>query len=321
MVDTSAWVSCDDGAKLFLRRWKPAEDTKPAGIIYIVHGMAEHSLRYRRLAEKLCSGNIEVWSADMRGHGKTADLSQNDRRKGGLLGHTTDKGGYSRIVADIQTVTSYIEETTKNEYGKLDFFIMGHSWGSFLVQAYIQNPSVPLSGCILSGSRGPGGLKIGAGAAVLSLVALFKGSRRYSKLAQALSTGSYNNPFKPNRTPFDWLSRDEKEVDQYIADPLCGQRCSSGFYRDMIRLLKAVHRKKALARINKELPIYIVCGNADPVGDMGVSPTALVNAYQNHGIHNLKFVKYPEARHEPINETNREEVSKDLIGWLLQQIT
>jgi alpha-beta hydrolase superfamily lysophospholipase len=271
----------------------------------------------------------------MRGHGKTADLSVNDAGRGGLLGHAADNNSFFWVVEDLRIITRYITEKTMLEYGpefgKLPFFILGHSWGSFLVQAYIQNfsadsaaepaPALPLCGCILSGTRGPGGAKIKAGALFLSLIAAIKGSRRYSSLAFALTTGPYNKFFRPNRTPYDWLSREEKAVDAYAADPFCGKRCSSGFYRDMIKGLSAIHRKDSAAKIDRNLPVYIFCGSADPVGDMGRSPTALVNAYRAAGINDLEFVIYPEARHETLNETNREEVTEALLGWLQKHVT
>jgi len=323
MIETTVWVDCDDGTKLFVRRWAPdARTGKPVAAVQIVHGMAEHSLRYRRLADILCSRGFEVWSADMRGHGKTADLTINDPGKGGQLGHCADKDGFFRVVRDMSIIAKHIIATIGNEYGELPFFMLGHSWGSFLVQAFIENYSseIPLKGCILSGTRGPGGAKVSMGAPLLSLIALFKGPRRVSNIAIALSMGSYNKPFKPNRTAVDWLSRDEKEVDAYVEDPLCGFPCSAGFYRDLIRAFSAIHRKEAIAGIDKKLPIYIFCGSADPVGDMGASPTALVNAYRREGINDLEFVVYPEARHEPHNETNREEVTEDLLNWLLRRL-
>ncbi|MCL1813690.1 MAG: lysophospholipase [Treponema sp.] len=323
MIETNCWVDCDDGAKIFARRWQQEpEAKKPVAIIQIAHGMAEHSLRYGRLAKTLCSKGFEVWAADMRGHGKTADLSVNDAGKGGLLGHTADNDGFFRVVKDLRILTGYITEKTKHEYGELPFFMLGHSWGSFLVQAFIENPGhdIKLKGCILSGTRGPGGAKIALGAPVLALLALLKGKRRVSKIAVAMTKGPYNKPFKPNRTASDWLSRDEKEVDAYEADPLCGYDCSSGFNRDMIGGLAATHKKNAIARIDKDLPVYIFCGSADPVGDMGTSPTVLVNAYREHGISDLEFVVYPEARHETINETNREEVAEALLNWLLRHL-
>jgi alpha-beta hydrolase superfamily lysophospholipase len=249
-------------------------------------------------------------------------VSVNDAGKGGLLGHTSDNDGFFRVVEDLRIIARYIIEKTTGEYGEVPFFILGHSWGSFLAQAIIENPDpkITLKGCVLSGTRGPGGAKIAAGAPVLSLVAMLKGSRKVSKIATALTKGPYSKPFKPNRTPDDWLSRDEKEVDAYEADPLCGYDCSSGFFRDMIGGLMAIHRKEAIATIDKKLPVYIFCGSADPVGDMGASPTVLVNAYREHGISDLEFVVYPEARHETLNETNREEVTEDLLNWLQRHL-
>ena len=327
MVETTSWIDSDDGAKIFVRRWQPkgSSDTgaeKPLAVIQIVHGMAEHSLRYRRLASALCSRGFEVWAADNRGHGKTADLAVNSAGKGGLLGHTADKDGFFRVAGDLQVIARQIAARAKGEYGELPFFILGHSWGSFLAQAFIENldPAIPLRGCILSGTRGPGGAKIAMGAPVLSLAAFFKGSRKVSKLSVALAKGPYNKPFRPNRTPNDWLSRDEKEVDAYEADPLCGYDCSSGFFRDMIGGLMSIHREEDIAKIDKNLPIYIICGSADPVGDMGASPTALVNAYRGEGINDLEFVVYTEARHEIFNETNREEVTEALLNWLLRRL-
>jgi alpha-beta hydrolase superfamily lysophospholipase len=321
MIETTSWVDCDDGAKLFVRRWK-GETGKPAALVHLVHGMAEHSLRYRRLAEKLCSHGFEVWAADMRGHGKTADLSVNDKSNGGLLGHTADKNGFSRVVEDIRVLMKHIAARIKAEYGEIPVFIMGHSWGSFLVQGYIEYPvpEIPLAGCILSGTRGPGGGDITVCAPVFSLLAALKGSQRFSKISDTLSLGPYNKPFKPNRTPFDWLSRDKNEVDAYIADPLCGIPCSSGFFRDMIGGIIAIHRKEAIEKIDRNLPVYIFCGNADPVGEMGHSPTMLVEAYRAHGINALEFVMYPQARHETLNETNRDEVTEDILNWLTRRL-
>jgi alpha-beta hydrolase superfamily lysophospholipase len=151
-----------------------------------------------------------------------------------------------------------------------------------------------------------------------ALVAVL-GSRRASSLARALADGPYNKPFRPNRTASDWLSRDEAEVDAFIADPLSGQLCSVGFYRDLLRLLNRIHRPTALEGIRRDLPIYVFSGSADPVGEMGSGPTALVNAYRGLGIGDLEFVLYPGARHEPLNETNREEVTENLLSWIIRR--
>jgi alpha-beta hydrolase superfamily lysophospholipase len=154
----------------------------------------------------------------------------------------------------------------------------------------------------------------------MALLALLKGPRGSSKLAERMSTGPYNRPFRPNRTTADWLSRDEKEVDAYVADPLCGNTLSAGFYRDLLALLNQIHKKSNLSKIKIDLPIYVFSGSADPVGDMGRSPAALIRAYRALKIKDVEYALYPEARHETLNETNREEVSESLVSWLVRHI-
>lgn len=311
MVQNDTYFDTHDGTKLYLYRWIP--EGQPKAVLHIVHGMAEHALRYRRLAEKLTEKGIEVWAADQRGHGRTADLSVNKAGRGGLLGHCADGKSFVYVTKDIHALNIEIQKTIN-----APIFLLGHSWGSFIVQNYIEEYSSNLliKGCVLSGTKGPGDFLIKIGKPFLTLLAAFKGQRKGSELARAMADGQYNNPFKPNRTQFDWLSRDEETVDKYIEDPLCGQLCSSGFYRDLTRLLSNIHRNKAMAKIERNLPLYVFSGSADPVGGMGASTTALVNAYRNLGIKDLEFVLYPGARHETLNETNREEVFENLLSWI-----
>ena len=315
-----SWISMKDGTQLFLRRRKIG--AAPRAVLHVVHGMAEHSNRYARLARRCAEEGIEVWAADQRGHGETACNKQNDPGLGGLLGHCGDGDGFSRVCADID----FINRTIMKEYPGIPLFQLGHSWGSFVTQSYIENyegrpggeDSVNLSGCVLSGTRGPDGLQVALGAPVVSFLAFLKGERNGSKMAKAAADGPYSKAFKPMRTPSDWLSRDEKEVDAFVADPLCGQLCSVGFYRDMARALKRIHRPAEMAKIRKTLPIYIMSGSADPVGDMGESPSALAHAYRLLEIKDMETVLYPDARHETLNETNREEVTESLLSWLLR---
>jgi alpha-beta hydrolase superfamily lysophospholipase len=316
-ADSAGWFPGGDGTRLFLRRWVSRKDSggQPVAVLHIVHGMAEHSLRYERLAGKFTAAGIEVWAADQRGHGKTADLTVNAPDKGGLAGHCADGDGFSRVTADADV----LNEEIKNRNPGVPLFLLGHSWGSFIVQNYIeQYPAAGLAGCILSGTRGPGGFKIQAGLPLMILLAALRGQRNGSSLARAIADGPYNKPFRPNRTPFDWISRDEKEVDAYVNDPCSGNLCSAGFYRDMIRGLSNIHRKGAMEKIRTDLPIYVFSGSADPVGEMGASPTALVNVYRAMGMKDLEFALYPDARHETLNETNREEVMDNLLSWILR---
>ncbi|MCL2834652.1 MAG: lysophospholipase [Treponema sp.] len=315
----------NDGAKLNLRQWLlPADGLLPKksvrGIVHIIHGMSEHSGRYARLAGKLNAEGFEVWAADQRGHGLTADKTINDPGKGGHLGHCHDKSGFDRVTADIDQINRRI----RKENPTVPLFLLGHSWGSFIAQNYIETycsagmEPVKLAGCILSGTRGPAGIQAAAGYPLMTFLSFIMGKRKGSKLARAMADGPYNKHFRPNRTPADWLSRDEAEVDAFINDPLCGQLCSIGFYRDLAGGLNKIHQAEALAGIPADLPVFIFSGSADPVGGMGKSVTDLVNIYRELGVSDLEFILYPDARHETLNETNREEVMVNLLAWLIK---
>ena len=327
MLQDNIWFECDDAAKLFLHRWLPGEFSethedprhKPLAVVHIVHGMAEHSGRYIRLAEKLTNAGIEVWAADQRGHGKTANLEINAPDKGGLLGHCTDAYTFDRVTADIYNINKEI----RKKHPQIPLLLLGHSWGSFIAQNYIEtsdNGDGIIDGCILSGTRGPGGMKVKAGKILMAALKFIIGKRKGSDMARAASDGPYNKPFSPNRTSFDWISRDEAAVDAYCKDPCSGNLCSMGFYFDLIKGLNQIHKAKVMLQIRKELPLYIFCGSADPVGEMGASPTALVNKYRFLNIKDIEFVLYPGARHETLNETNREEVMDALLSWILRHI-
>jgi alpha-beta hydrolase superfamily lysophospholipase len=284
--------------------------------------MAEHGFRYDRLARRLAAGGIEVWAADQRGHGKTADPGVNDPGRGGLLGHAGDREGFNRVTADIDG----INRSVRRERPGKPLILMGHSWGSFIVQNYLETFASPMGGdrgiidgAVLSGTRGPGGaFTVGFGAALSAFLARVQGPRRAARVMWNILDKPRNRPFRPNRTAVDWLSRDTAEVDAYAADPLCGQLCSIGFYRDMIGALARIHKQEALKKINPDLPIYIFSGARDPVGEMGEGPTNLVSAYKSLEVKDVEFVLYPDARHEALNETNREEVTENLLSWLLR---
>jgi alpha-beta hydrolase superfamily lysophospholipase len=313
MVQNETYFESHDGTKLYLYRWLPEQGQKPKAVLNIIHGMAEHALRYSRLAEKLIGSGIEVWAADQRGHGKTADPQVNEPGKGGLFGHCGDNNSIASVTADVHAINSEIRKIMPN----VPLFLLGHSWGSFIAQNYIEySDDLIINGCILSGTKGPGDFMVTAGVPLMMLTAALRGQRKGSRFAKSMADGAYNKPFKPNRTVFDWISRDEEEVDKYITDPLCGFLCSSGFYRDLVKMLYNIHRADALARINRSLPVYVFSGSADPVGEMSKSPTALVNAYRKLGINDCEFVLYPGARHETLNETNREEVMDNLLSWI-----
>ncbi len=302
MQSSTITVTTSDGTALFTHRWLPEEP--PKAVVQVLHGMAEHSARYARLAEALTHAGYAVYANDHRGHGRTGGDADH--------GYLADDRGWDKVVEDARAVTARITE----EHPGLPVFLLGHSMGSFLAREYAIEGSDELTGLVLSGTAGDPGVLGMAGLGIARLEARLRGRRHVSPLMDTLTFGQYNAAFKPNRTKFDWLSRDEAEVDAYVADPRCGQVFTSGFFADLLQGLRAVNDPERVARVRPDLPVLLMAGDKDPVGAGGKGPRAVREQYATSGLHDVTCTLYPGARHEIFNETNREEVVSDLVAWL-----
>lgn len=300
MTEKKDWVPVGE-TKLNVYRWEP---DKPTGIVQIVHGMVETAARYKRLAERLTGTGYAVVAHDLRGHGETAGGAE----KIGYCG----KDGFNIMVEDIRA----LNEWARKEYPDMPLFLMGHSFGSFLVQKYICRYGDTIDGAVLSGTNYKQEPILAVGKVIAAVSVFFKGDRAKAPLMHALSFGANIKRIKEPRTRLDWLSRDPDEVDKYIEDPCCGCVCSTGFYRDMLRGLTGLCADDAIAAIPKKLPVYLFSGTEDPVGNWGQGPPNLAEAYRRVGLKDVTLEMYPEGRHEMINETNRDEVMQDLAAWL-----
>lgn len=297
----------ETGLDIFVYKWMPEKNIKVKAVVQIAHGMAETAARYERFAEKLTGQGYAVYANDHRGHGKTA--KEVDRV--GDLG----EDGFNNMVKNMHQ----LQEIIKKENPNLPFFILGHSMGSFLLQRYIVLYGKELDGAILSGSSGREGILLDIGRFLAKREVKKIGRSGRSMTMTKLSFGAYNKAFKPNRTPFDWLSRDDKEVDKYINDPYCGGVFTAGFFYDFLNGLKLVQDKKEIEKIPLDLPIYIFSGDKDPVGKNGKGILKLVKTYP--GVKPvLSYKLYEGGRHEMLNEINRDEVMQDTIDWLNRHI-
>lgn len=308
MPVTSFVLSAADGAALSIYRWLP--DVPPRAVVQIVHGLAEHAGRYARLAAALNNAGYAVYAGDLRGHGRTAAGPAD-------LGFLAESGGWGKCLGDLRLLNWRIA----SHHPGLPVFMLGHSMGSFLVQDFIGAYGDVLAGAILSGSDGKPSLLAAAGRGVARLEKLRLGPRGRSPIIHALAFGAYNRPFRPARTPFDWLSRDQAEVDRYVSDPLCGFVPTVQLWIDLLDALARIARPSHLRRVPKSLPIYVFAGACDPVSDNTKGLEKLLAAYRGAGLGQVTHRFYPGARHEPCNETNRDEVTRDLIAWLDAVIT
>jgi alpha-beta hydrolase superfamily lysophospholipase len=289
----------DDGRSLLARRWLP--EGRPRAVVQIAHGLSEHSARYVRLAAALNAAGYAVYANDHRGHGPKAAPAD--------LGHFADDGGWGKVVGDFWTMNRLIAK----EQPGVPIIFLGHSLGSFLGQGFVVEHSDALAGAVYSGSSGKPPAIATLGRLIARAERLRLGKRGKSQLLGQMWFGAYNKPFAPARTEFDWLTRDEKEVDAYVADPYCGFPFSTQLAIDVLDALPSLTSPQSLARIRKDLPIYVFSGERDPVG---ANIQGLIDALKGAGFTRLTARIYPGARHETLNETNREEVTRDLIDWL-----
>jgi alpha-beta hydrolase superfamily lysophospholipase len=301
MKHDAFWLDASDHSRFYVNAWTPLGDTR--AVVMLAHGMAEHSGRYERLAAALTEAGFALYAHDQRGHGKTAEH--------GVLGHYADHDGWNKVVGDLATLNASITQ----RHPGAPVFLLGHSMGSYLAQAYLLHHSASLQGAILSGSNFQPVSLYRSAAVVARLERWRQGPTGRSALIEFLSFGSFNNTFKPVRTPFDWLSRDPLEVDKYVSDPLCGFRCTNQLWLDMLRGLQQISKTSNLAQIDKSLPMLIMGGECDPVSN-GKRLKDLADALTNTDHHAVQLKIYPQARHEIFNETHRDDVTRDLLAWL-----
>lgn len=273
----------------------------PMASIIICHGMSEHSERYEEFALYLNKLKFNVYAIDNIGH--------SERNKENL-GHF-EKEDFQKCVDNLATLRKNIET-------KLPVFLLGHSMGSFICQSFLCQYSHLIDGVVLSGSNGPD-VMFKLGSFVASTLFVFSNNKKQNKFLDNLSFGSYNKQFKPNKTRFDWLSRDEREVKKYIEDEYCGFVCTTGFYKTFFKGLSNLFKRKNINNIRKDLPIYIFSGDEDPVGHNGKGVKKLADLYQKIGISSVEMKLYQGGRHEMFNETNKEEVYKDVSSFFQKQ--
>ncbi|MCJ8169806.1 alpha/beta hydrolase [Atopomonas sediminilitoris] len=300
------WLTAGDATELFINRW--CGDAPLKGVVMISHGMAEHSLRYARFAEALTAQGFQVYALDQRGHGKTAER--------GTVGHYADNDGWQKVVSDLALLNHHIRST----HPQAPIFLFAHSMGSYIAQAYLMQHSCSLQGAVLSGSNYGDPLTFKAGRLIAQFERWRQGNTGRSKLLDFLSFGSFNKAFKPNRTAFDWLSRDPSEVDKYVNDPLCGFLCSNQLWVDLLGGLVTITSVPALSTIDADLPVLVIGGERDPVSD-GKRLSTLAEKLREAGLNSVQLNIYPQARHELLNETNRADVTHEVINWLEAHLT
>ncbi len=288
-----------DGHTIHGTRW--VGEGSITGVIQLFHGLGEHHLRYERFARAATALGLVVVAHDHRGHGPDCDE----------LGYFADDDGWQHLTDDGLLVTDMIRE----HHEGAPIALLGHSMGSYIAQYFAMLHGDRLAGLILSASTWPQKTLLIPGRVLARLEAWRIGVHGKSKLLDKLGIGAFNKPFEPARTEFDWLSRDENEVDAYVADPLCGGPYTCGLWMDLMGGLMKIGSDKALQRVPADLPLLLTGGANDPVGgDRGITKLAMHYAQTGHGRLSVKI--YADGRHEMFNETNRDEFTEYVLNWV-----
>ena len=284
---------------LHIHSWLPAAPTHYA--LVISHGMSEHIGRYDPFA-RFCAGNgIAVYGTNHRGHGEEAVER----------GHFSDTDGWRKVVDDLATVIGHVQQR-----GHQKVILFGHSMGSFVARQVAIDYGHLLTGLILCGSGYKSPLLCRSARVLAAGLIRLHGGRHSSRLIEWLSFAQFNRTVKNAQTPFDWTTRDAEQIRRSMADPLTGFFCTTQFWHDLMGGLIFINSPANVARMPPELPLLIISGDHDPVGDMGKGVVALEQLFLRSGMRRITMKLYPGARHELLNELNAREVFQDCYNWM-----
>lgn len=300
-------VRSNDGRTLLHGvEWIPEGEVR--AVVQLVHGMAEHIERYRAFAQYLNGYGILAVGHDHLGHGGSV-LSKED------YGYFAAENGNQILVRDIHRI--FVR--TQKKYERVPYVMFGHSMGSFLVRQYLCCYGTGLDGAVICATAYQPQWLVKTALGICRAEAQLFGWHYRSRLFQWMAAGSYNAAFRPNRTSADWICRDEAVVDAYEADERCGFVFTlNGFYNLFLTLYKII-RKEYLGRMPRNLPVLFIAGEKDPVGSCGEGVRKVTELFEQTGMKNVERRLYPGARHEVLNEKNKEEVFADVLDWMYRQ--
>ena len=298
-----ATLRADDDRSIPVFLW---EIGQPRAQIHLFHGLGEHPARYERFANACKTAGYNLAAHSHRGHGPLTE--------GEALGHYADRDGWKKLISDAAQVQRHVVARWPN----VPLVLLGHSMGSYIAQSFMMRDHGVAKALVLSGSTYATRSQLRVARWLAAAMCILRGKRRSSGLLNKLGFGDFNKRFAPNRTAFDWLSRDEAEVDKYVVDRLCGAESSNRLWFDLMGGLLEVTSRRSLAKINGGMPVLITGGSNDPVGGKK-GLTRLADAYLASGHSDVTLKLYLNGRHEMFNETNHNEFTQDMLDWIFDK--
>lgn len=287
-----------------IRYYVYSPEESPRAILQISHGMCEYLTRYEGFIEYMADRGFLVCGNDHLGHGGSA-ASQEE------LGYFASDNGWSCLVEDLHRLTVHI----KKKYPCLPYYLFGHSMGSFVARAYLVRFGDALDGAILCGTSG-GNPFAALGVLMAKFLSRVKGDHYRSRLLNDLMFQSYNSRYPDKRTSFDWLTRERSIVDRYIQDPYCNFVFTANGFENLLSMLRYVSSSQWYASVPRDLPILLISGDMDPVGQYGIGVKQVFRRLKKEGVMDLTIRLYEQGRHELLNETNRQDIYSDMVNWL-----
>lgn len=303
--------SADGRTQLHAVSWTP--EIPVQGVVQLSHGLGEHVLRYEPLAEYLASHGFAVVGHDHLGHGTSIPPD-------GVRLWFGSKGSWNWLLEDLYAVRRVAETTfgAKIEPApdKTPCFLLGHSMGSFLARSFLIRYPGSVDGAILTGTGQSSAALLRFGYLLTREEEWRLGETSVSPLAVGLAFGSYNRPFEPVRTPYDWMSADEENIDVFLSSPLCGGSPTIGLLREMLSALLEIGDLAQIRKMNPDTPLLLLSGDADPVGDMGKGVRKVERLFRRAGMRDVTCALYPGLRHEILNEKPRYAIYADILHWM-----
>ena len=304
---TLSFPSKDGIHTIYATKWQ-SDDISPIAILQLIHGMAEHIGRYDEFACHMAQKGYIVVGDDHLGHGRSA-------KEYGDYGYFCEKKAASVLVMDEHRLKEVMQKKEK----ELPYFMLGHSMGSLILRNYLIQYGQEIDGAILCGTPNTGSVKVGMARTISGLLKLCGKNREKSAFLDRLVFGSYNKRTE-KRTCFDWINIDEKVVDEYMNDPQCGFLFTVNGFDTMFQLSANVNKMSLLKRIPKDLPILLIAGKEDPVGNYGKGVAHVYRQYRQLGIAGAELKLYDNARHEILFEPEKDIVFADICNWLQKYI-
>lgn len=299
--------SRDGKSKIHAVRWVP--EGKIICIVQIIHGMAEYIERYEGLAQYLGEKGILVTGDDHLGHGKSVG-------KDGTYGYFCDQDPATVVVRDVHR----LKKITQEEYPGIPYVLLGHSMGSFILRNYLFKYGTGIQGAIICGTGSQPKKLVKLCRLIASVQGTFLGQKHVAKMIDHLAFGNYNKKIPDAKTAFDWLCTDEKVVDAYVNDKLCGFTFTVNGFKTLFTLLDRLNQEENLNAMPKELPVHFIAGDMDPVGAYGEGVKKAYHDFEKAGMKKISLKLYAGGRHELLNEKNKQQVYEDIYPWIMERV-